>query len=45
MIRYLLNAQVIESDVVIVICLCLRILKGILLQEKVDTSILALNHS
>ena len=44
MVRYLLNAQVIESNVVIVIRLCLRILKGILLQKEVDASILALNH-
>ena len=44
MVRYLLNAQVIESNVVIIIRLCFRISKGILLEEEVDASILALNH-
>ena len=43
-ICYLLNAQVIESDVVVIIRLGFRISECILLQKEVDASILALNH-
>ena len=44
MLRREHNAQVIESDVVIIIRLSFRISECILLQKEVDAAILALNH-